>query len=145
MRGHYNVAGANTVTTWQTGYPYAVDFSKGYPRYSPGEYTSVDMLANKEVDLALIIASDPVSNFPADSAAHISKIPTITLDQKHTPTTMMSKIVIPVATAGIEAEGTAYRMDGVPIRLSKLVEPPQGIKSDEEVLSMILEKIKEEP
>jgi len=31
MRGHYNVGGANTVTTWQTGYPYAVDFSRGYP------------------------------------------------------------------------------------------------------------------
>jgi formylmethanofuran dehydrogenase subunit B len=144
MRGHYNVAGANTVTTWQTGYPYAVDFSRGYPRYNPGEYTSVDMFANKEADSALIIASDPVSNFPADSAAHISKIPTITLEQKHTPTTMMSKIVIPVATAGIEAEGTAYRMDGVAIRLSKLVEPPPGIKSDEEVLTMILDKIKED-
>ncbi|HDN63354.1 MAG TPA: hypothetical protein ENF56_05280, partial [Candidatus Bathyarchaeota archaeon] len=37
MRGHYNVTGANVVFTWQTGYPYAVDFSLGYPRYNPGE------------------------------------------------------------------------------------------------------------
>ena len=29
MRGHFNVSGANTVFTWLTGYPYAVDFSLG--------------------------------------------------------------------------------------------------------------------
>ena len=36
MRGHFNVTGVNIVFTWQTGYPYAVDFSHGYPRYNPG-------------------------------------------------------------------------------------------------------------
>ena len=78
------------------------------------------------------------------SARHIFKIPIIALDQKSTPTTMVSNVVIPVATAGIEAEGTAYRMDGVPLRLSKIIEPPKGVKSDSEVLKMILEKVKEE-
>ena len=29
MRGHYNVAGANKTSTWQTGYPYAVDYARG--------------------------------------------------------------------------------------------------------------------
>ncbi|MCW4049643.1 MAG: formylmethanofuran dehydrogenase subunit B [Candidatus Bathyarchaeota archaeon] len=143
MRGHYNVAGANTVATWQTGYPYAIDFSKGYPRYNPGEFTAVDLLASGEVDAAMIIASDPAATFPADAARHLAKIPTITLEQKTTPTTMLSKVVLPVATAGVEAEGTAYRMDGVPLRLSKLVEPPKGIHSDEKVLDMILEGLKE--
>ncbi len=143
MRGHYNVAGANTVTTWQTGYPYAVDFSKGYPRYNPGEFTAVDLMANGEVDAALIVASDPAATFPVDAAKHLAKIPVITLEQKETPTTMLSKVNIPVATAGIEAEGTAYRMDGVALRLSKVVDPPDGIHSDEEVLDMILKGLKE--
>ncbi|OGD52771.1 formylmethanofuran dehydrogenase subunit B [Candidatus Bathyarchaeota archaeon RBG_13_60_20] len=142
MRGHYNVAGANAVTTWQTGYPYAVDFSRGYPRYNPGEYTSVDMLARGEADAALVLASDPASTFPVDAARGLAKIPVITLEQKITPTSMLSRVVIPVATAGIEAEGTAYRMDGVPIRLRKLVEPTEGVHSDEEVLGMILEGLK---
>ena len=143
MRGHYNVAGANTVTTWQTGYPYAVDFSKGYPRYSPGEFTAVDLLASGEVDAAIIIASDPGATFPADAARHLAKIPVITLEQKITPTTMLSKIVIPVATAGVEVGGTAYRMDGIALRLSKLVDPPEGVHSDEHILDMILEGLKE--
>ena len=143
MRGHYNVGGANTVTTWQTGYPYAVDFSRGYPRYNPGEFTSVDLLSRGEVDAALIVASDPVSNFPGDAAANLAKVPVVTLEQKTTPTTMMSRVTIPVATAGVEAEGTAYRMDGVPLRLKKLVEPPEGVRPDEEVLDMILKGLKE--
>ena len=143
MRGHYNVAGANTVTTWQTGYPYAVDFSKGYPRYSPGEFTAVDLLASGEVDAAIIIASDPGATFPADAARHLAKIPVITLEQKITPTTMLSKIVIPVATAGVEVGGTAYRMDGIALRLSKLVDPPEGVHSDEHILDMILAGLKE--
>jgi formylmethanofuran dehydrogenase subunit B len=141
MRGHYNVAGANTVTTWQTGYPYAVDFSRGYPRYNPGEYTSIDLLARGEADAALVIASDPASTFPADVARQLAKIPVISIDQKVTPTTMLSKVALPVATAGIEAEGTAYRMDGVPLRLSKLIEPKEGVKSDAELLAMIIEKM----
>lgn len=143
MRGHYNVAGANTVTTWQTGYPYAVDFSRGYPRYNPGEFTSVDLLSRGEVDATLVVASDPASNFPVDAAANLAKMPVVTLEQKTTPTTMISKVAIPVATAGIEAEGTAYRMDGVPLRLKKLVEPPDGVHPDEEVLDMILKGLKE--
>lgn len=142
MRGHYNVAGANTVSTWQTGYPYAVDFSKGYPRYNPGEFTAVDLMASGEVDAAIIIGSDPGATFPADAAKHLARIPVITLEQKITPTTMLSKVVIPVATAGVEVGGTAYRMDGIALRLSKIVDPPEGVYSDEQILDMILKGLK---
>jgi formylmethanofuran dehydrogenase subunit B len=143
MRGHYNVAGANSVTTWQTGYPYGVDFARGYPRYNPGEYTAVDLLAKGEADAAIIIASDPGATFPADSVRNMAKIPVITLDQKVTPTTMLSKVVIPVATAGVEAEGTAYRMDGVPLRLKKVVDPHKGVRTDAEVLELIIERVRD--
>ncbi|MHC1586116.1 MAG: formylmethanofuran dehydrogenase subunit B, partial [Candidatus Hecatellaceae archaeon] len=53
MRGHHNVTGANKVLLWETGYPFAVDFSHGYPRYNPGETTAADLLARGEVDAAL--------------------------------------------------------------------------------------------
>jgi formylmethanofuran dehydrogenase subunit B len=55
---------------------------------------------------------------------------------------MLSQIVIPVATAGLESEGTAYRMDGIAIRLKKVIEPHSGIYSDAEVLEMLISKIK---
>ena len=91
----------------------------------------------------MIIASDPGATFPKDAAKQLAKIPVITLDQKTTPTTMLSEVVIPVATAGVEAEGTAYRMDGVPLMLSKIMEPSEGVYSDHQVLDMILKGLKE--
>ncbi len=141
MRGHYNVAGANTVFTWETGFPYAVDFSRGYPRYNPGETAANDVLQNEECDAALIVASDPVSHFPAKAVKHLASIPVISIDFHHTPTTEISKVVIPAAVAGVEVEGTAYRMDTVPIRLKKVVEPPEGCLPDREILRMLLEKV----
>ena len=42
----------------------------------------------------------------------------------------------------IEVEGTAYRMDHVPLPLKKVVEPPKGILSDEEILTRILKEVK---
>ncbi len=68
MRGHFNVTGANHVTAWQTGYPYAVDLCKGFPAYNPGETSTVDILLRNESDAALVVASDPISNFPVQAA-----------------------------------------------------------------------------
>jgi formylmethanofuran dehydrogenase subunit B len=55
---------------------------------------------------------------------------------------MMADVVIPSAIVGIEIEGTAYRMDRVPLPLKRVVQPPNGILSDEEILSKILEEVK---
>jgi len=142
MRGHYNVTGANEVIAWQTGYPFAVDFSQGYPRYNPGETTTIELLNRGECDAALIIGSDPVAHFPVSAIKHLMKIPVITIDPHKTATTSISNIVIPAAITGIEAGGTVYRMDGVPLECKKIVEPPLGVKSDEEILTEILTNVR---
>ena len=142
MRGHFNVTGADTVFTWQTGYPYAVDFSLGYPRYNPGETTAVDVLLRKESDAALIVASDPVANFPKKAVEHLVEKPLIVIDPHMNATSHVADIVFPSAFVGIEAAGTAYRMDHVPLPLKKIVSPPKGIMSDEEILKKILGRIR---
>jgi formylmethanofuran dehydrogenase subunit B len=142
MRGHFNVTGANTVFTWQSGYPYAVDFSLGYPRYNPGETSVVDILLRKESDAALVIASDPVSNFPRRAVEHLVKNPLIVIDPHMNVTALVGDVVFPSAIVGIEKAGTAYRMDHVPLPLKKVVEPPEGMLSDEEVLRRILEEVR---
>lgn len=143
MRGHYNVTGANEVMAWQTGFPFAIDFSRGYPTYNPGETSIVDILIRKECDAALIVGSDPVAHFPLKAAKHLAEIPLVTIDPHRTATSALSDVVIPTAITGIEAEGTVYRMDGVPLECKKLVEPPPGLKTDEEVLRGILNKVRE--
>jgi len=147
MRGHFNVTGANTVFTWQTGYTYAVDFSLGYPRYNPGETSVVDILLRKESDAALIVASDPVANFPRKAVEHLVKNPLIVIDPHMNATAQVADVVFPSAFVGIEARGIAYRMDRVPLPLKKVVEHPRGVLSDKEILRRILSgvrKIKKE-
>ena len=148
MRGHFNVTGANVVSAWQSGYPYGVDFSLGYPRYNPGETTCMDVLLREENDASLVIASDPGANFPKKAVANMVKHPLIVIDPHMNATSMLGDVVFPSAFVGIEVEGTAYRMDHVPLPLKKVVEPPKGVFSDEEILSRILgevRKIKSSP
>jgi formylmethanofuran dehydrogenase subunit B len=142
MRGHFNVTGADTVFTWQTGYPYAIDFSLGYPRYNPGETSSVEILLREESDASLVVASDPVSNLPRKAAEHLVKTPLIVIDPHMNATAHLADVVFPSALVGIEKEGTAYRMDHVPLPLKKVVEPPKGVFSDEEILRRILREVR---
>ena len=139
MRGHGNVNGSNHVLAWQTGYPLAVNFSRGYARYNPGEFSVMDMLARHEADAALIVATDPGAHLPLDAVRFLQSIPTINLDPHCNMTTPWANVVIPVAPAGVAAAGTFYRMDNVPLRVKKLVEA--AYPSDEEVLKAIKEKI----
>lgn len=142
MRGHFNVTGANTVATWQSGYPFGVDFSLGYPRYNPGETTCMDILLREENDASLVIAADPGSNFPKKAVENLVKHPLIVIDPHMNVTALLGDVVFPSGFVGIEVEGSAYRMDHVPLPLKKVVEPPKGILPDQEILSMILEEVK---
>jgi formylmethanofuran dehydrogenase subunit B len=140
MRGHWNVYGSNEVFTWISGYPYAVDFARGIAFYNPGETTSVDILRRGECDACLVVASDPGAHFPRTCAEHLARIPTIQIDPHVNATTHLATLQIPVAVTGIDAEGTAYRMDGVPIRTRKLFEGTYP--SDFEILEKIYAQVK---
>jgi formylmethanofuran dehydrogenase subunit B len=142
MRGHFNVTGANIVAVWQTGFPFAVDFSLGYPRYNPGESSFVEILMRQESDAVLVVASDPVAGLPRIAVEHLVKNPLIAVDPHLNATSLMADVVFPCAIVGIEMEGTAYRMDRVPLPLKKVVQPPNSILSDEEILSRILKETK---
>ena len=63
MRVPGDVTGADTVLLWQTGYPFAVNLTRGYPRYNPGEFTAHDMLKRGDVDACLFVGSEGVSRF----------------------------------------------------------------------------------
>ena len=86
VRGHGIVTGADNVVSWQTGFPFGVTFGRGYPRFNPGEFTTVDLLASGDADAAMIIASDPASTSQGRGRAH-EGIPLIVLDPKETVTT----------------------------------------------------------
>src|SRR5512137_104485 len=137
MRGHYNVAGIGQALAWSSGFPMSVDYTRGMPYFSPGETAACDILAKRDADAALIIAADAASNFPRATVEALAEIPVIQIDPYENPTTLLSDVVIPSAIAGVEAEGTAYRMDGLALRMKKLIS--SSYPSDEEILTGILE------
>ncbi len=141
MRGHYNVVGAGEVPAWEVGYQYAIDFSRGYPRFFPNEFTAVEVLRRKDCDSALIIASDPVAHFPKDAVKHLKEIPVIQIDPHPNMTTLVANVIIPSAIAGLEADGTVYRMDCVPLRVKKVLDSP--FWSDEKIIGEILRRVEE--
>jgi formylmethanofuran dehydrogenase subunit B len=141
MRGHGNVTGADNVVSWQTGYPFGVSLHRGYPRFNPGEFTTADTLARGEADAALIVASDPMSNFNQPAREHLARIPVILLDPKFTPTAKIAAVHFATATYGINTGGTVYRMDDIPIPLRPAFESP--FPSDYEVLAGIERRVKE--
>ncbi|HEU5260369.1 MAG TPA: formylmethanofuran dehydrogenase subunit B [Gemmatimonadales bacterium] len=140
VRGHGNVTGADNVIAWQTGYPFGVNFSRGYPRFNPGEFSAVDLLARGEADAALIVSSDPAANFPKAAIEQFGRIPVITLDPKVTPTTQLARVAFTTATYGVNVSGTAYRIDDVAITLRPAFESPYP--SDEQVLTAILDRVR---
>jgi formylmethanofuran dehydrogenase subunit B len=140
MRGHGNVAGADQVLTWQSGYPFAVSYARGYPQYGPGEFSAVDVLVHEEADAALILASDPVAHFPHAAAMQLKRIPTIVIDPMVNLTAETAQVFFPTCCYGVDAEGVSYRMDNVPIRLRGAL--PTVRPTDESVLDAIIEAVK---
>jgi len=89
----------------------------------------------------MVIASDPGAHFPQKALERMVEIPVIAIEPHRTPTTELADIIIPPAIVGIETEGTAYRMEGVPIRMRKVVD--SDLLSDKEILQRILARVKE--
>jgi formylmethanofuran dehydrogenase subunit B len=141
VRGHGNVTGADNVVSWQTGFPFGVNFARGFPRFNPGEFTTVDTLARGDADAAMVIAADPASNFPQAAIERLKQIPVIVLDPKESHTSRLARVAFTTATYGINVAGTVYRMDDVPITLRPAF--PSPYPSDEEVLTRIKNRVRE--
>ena len=143
MRGHGNVTGADVVMRWTTGYPFGINFSRGYPRYNPGEFSTIDLLVRGDCDAALILGADPGATMPQPCIDHLARIPTIVLDPKVTHTSRLARVHITTAVTGISAPGTGYRMDEVPLPLRPALKSPYP--TDEEVIRRIHEGVAGKP
>ncbi len=115
LRDGGNQCGAEAVTTRQTGYPSAVDFASGVPRYRPHAPT---FLAS--YDTVLLVGSA----WPA-MGPEILGAATIAIGPRASDSAAPGTLVaIDTATAGIHAGGTAVRMDDVPLPLTRLIAGP---------------------
>jgi len=127
-----DVSGADSVLCWQTGFPFAVDFSRGYPRYNPGEYSANERLERGEVDACVLVGTESLKWFSPAAREALLQIQTIVLDYPHAETPLVPSVKFVTAVYGIHAEGTVYRMDEVPLPLRRLCDAPYP--TDEQVL-----------
>jgi formylmethanofuran dehydrogenase subunit B len=143
MRGHGNVTGADVVLRYTTGYPFGISMSRGYARFNPGEFSTVDLLVRGDNDAALIVGADPGATMPQPGIDHLARIPTIVLDPKVTHTSRIARVHITTAATGVCSPGTVYRMDEVPLPLRPALKSPYP--SDEDVLRRIRQAVARKP
>jgi len=135
MRVQGNVVGADSVLLWQTGYAFAVNMARGYPRYNPGEFSVQGLLERGEADACLIVASETLGWLSPQAIDHLRQIPTVILDPPGVESAVPATVRFRTATPGIHLNGTAYRMDGVPVPLHAVL--PTSYPSDQQVLDDI--------
>ncbi len=95
-------------------------------------------LVNQEVDAALIVGADPLSDLPYPVSKKLLEIKTIVIDPRTTPTTEIADVVIHGATTGIDGGGSARRMDGVEFKLKPCC-IVGDVMSDDAILKRIME------
>jgi formylmethanofuran dehydrogenase subunit B len=131
LRAGGNRSGAEAVLTWQTGYPFAVDFSGGVPRYEPGR-RGLER-GGEAFDAVLVAGSTSELSRPAKAA--IAKAPAVVVGPRASESRLDLRVAIDTGVAGIHEAGTGYRMDDVPL---PLVPPLPGRRGAAETLETLL-------
>jgi formylmethanofuran dehydrogenase subunit B len=139
LRREAGARGAEDVLAWQTGYPAAVSFARGHPRARPGEFSAAGLLERGETDAAVIVGFDALRHLPPRAADHLRSIPTIVVDPRATETAAAARVAFATAAGGVHREGTAHRMDGVPVPLRAPLASDRA--GDGEVLAAIEARI----
>jgi formylmethanofuran dehydrogenase subunit B len=125
LRAGGNRSGADAVLTWQTGYPIAMDFGRGYPRYRPHDGTAGACLSRGEVD-ALAIVGAPAS-LTSDLRLTMSGVASVVIGPRASESVFAERgIVIDTGVAGIHEDGTAVRMDEVALGLRGVLPGPRA-------------------
>ncbi|MBY9006952.1 MAG: formylmethanofuran dehydrogenase subunit B [Candidatus Lokiarchaeota archaeon] len=137
--GHYNMVGFEHIALAETGKNQSIQFRNG--KSVQTEETIISKLQNQDFDLSIIVGTDPISHFPAAISKNLSSKPMILIDNKKSGTYLIADLILPTAITGIECEGLAFRLDHVPIKLKKIIDPPNNILSDAKLLENILMKL----
>ena len=125
LRAGGNRSGADAVLTWQTGYPIAADFGRGYPRYRPHDGTAGACLSRGDVD-ALAIVGAPAS-LTSDLRVTMSGVASVVIGPRASESVFAERgIVIDTGVAGIHEDGTAVRMDEVALGLRGVLPGPRA-------------------
>jgi formylmethanofuran dehydrogenase subunit B len=137
LRAGGNQVGAESVMTWQTGYPFAVDFRRGFPRFDPGG-RGMMLLSRQAYRSALIAGSPQLDDLPES----LSQINPVVIGPRASEVSFKTQVAVDTGVGGIHDSGTAYRMDEVPLRLRPVLNHP---RSAAEVLAGLHRALRNRP
>lgn len=107
----FNATGAIDTLTWQTGFPFAVDFSAGFPQYDPIRFSVDRLLADDVPDAALIVDASPDYMASSEFAPEWRGRPCIVVGSEPLSMIPEPKVWIPTSTVGVDCLGTVHRSD----------------------------------
>ena len=108
LGGNDGVVSGAAVGAWQTGYPLRLSYASGKPDYDIYRYSIGRMLAEKEGDVLVWIATISPEIVPPETSLPTIVIGTPGLKLKYTP-----DVFIPVGTPGVDHAGILVRCDNV--------------------------------
>lgn len=141
VRQRGNVTGADKVVAWSTGYPFCVNLSRGYPRYTPGEFNTSRQLARGEADAAMVVGNDPMPDFTTEARQRLREIPTIVFSSVESKLLDEATVGFRTAMFGLETGGTVYRMDEIPLALRPVLKT--SLPTDAAILQTMERTIRE--
>lgn len=139
LAGHYNLFGFDHVALSITGKNHSLQFSDN--KLIETKDTIITKIEKDDFDSSIIVGTDPISHFPFSLSKNMALKPIICIDNRKSATSDIADVILPSAITGIECDGLVYRFDHVPIQLKKVLNPPSGVPTDEEVLNQIIQKL----
>ncbi len=139
LGGHYNMVGFEHVALSNYGKNQSLQFSNNLLVETSD--TIVSKIEKEDFDCSIIVGTDPISHFPKHLSKKLMSKPIILIDNKQSATSYVADVIIPSSITGIESGGLVYRLDHVPLNLKKIINPPNNIFSDEEIIEKIIEKL----
>lgn len=137
LRAGGNRSGAEAALTWQTGYPMAVDFGAGYPRYTPARRALAAPSGGGGPSAILVAGSAAALGEALAEAARRATV--IVIGPRASEAPFPARVAIDTGVAGIHEGGTAYRMDEVPLPLRP---PLGGARSAADTLAALLDLVR---
>jgi formylmethanofuran dehydrogenase subunit B len=137
-----NVAAAMAALAAACGYPRAVSFASGTPRYGPGEHDAARMIGDGRADVLVLVGARLQGDRPkGDRRARRERGRTrvVAIGPRLPRGFDEADVFIRTAVPGISAPGSAGRADGLHVALPAAL-PPAG-PAEETVLEMITRQV----
>ena len=139
LGGHYNMTGFEHIALSTYGKNHSLQFSGGVVVET--SESIISKIAKTDFDCSIIVGTDPISHLPWKLSKQLVSKPIILIENKRSATFNVADVIIPSAVTGIECGGLAYRLDHVPLEVHQIVNPPNDVISDEEILSQLIKEV----